>query len=74
MCVCINCQHVHDCIIYKIIQQQHNQQSSVQHILFFIPFQPLIEVNIYNTSNNIRTEWDLVECLSFVEQPGYWLT
>nr|QVY58037.1 hypothetical protein [Betaphycus gelatinus] len=74
MCICINCQHVHHCITYSVIQYQHNKQSSVKNILFFIPFEPLIEVNIYNIEDNVKMEWDIVECLSFAEQPGCWLT
>ena len=72
MCICINCRHVHNCTIYKVIQKQHNQNVR-QSQVFFIPSDTLININITQTNNSIKLDWDLVECLSFVEEPGKWL-
>lgn len=72
MCICINCRHVHNCTTYRVIQKQH--QQSVDSIpAFFIPNNTLIDVNIDNSSNLTQFDWDLVECSSFVEEPGKWL-
>ena len=72
MCICINCRHVHNCTVYKIIQKQH-KQNIVASPIKFIPSNTLININIYQSIHSIIFDWDLVECLSFVEQPGQWL-
>lgn len=72
MCICINCRHVHNCTIYQIIQKQHKQKIHYSDIMFS-PSDTLININI-NLSENLTTiDWDLVECLSFIEYPGKWL-
>nr|YP_009732160.1 hypothetical protein [Gracilaria spinulosa]QHS70807.1 hypothetical protein [Gracilaria spinulosa] len=77
MCICVNCKHVHNCITYDLIQQQHNRRYNNKIINnYFIPKEALISINI-NTNymdTNICFDWDLIECLSFVEIPGYWIT
>ena len=72
MCICINCRHVHNCTTYKIIQKQH-RQSTYQSKIMFVPGDTLIDINISQSMNSIKLDWDLVECSSFVEQPGKWL-
>nr|YP_010903444.1 hypothetical protein REP88_pgp131 [Hypnea cryptica]WCH55897.1 hypothetical protein [Hypnea cryptica] len=74
MCICINCQHVKNCTIYKIILIQHNQPISKRHHTLFTPNNTLLQVSINQTYYDIKLEWDLVECSSFVEKPGFWLT
>lgn len=39
----------------------------------FIPVNTIIDVNLTQKKNSIYIDWDLIECLSFVERPGYWL-
>nr|WCH56094.1 hypothetical protein [Calliblepharis sp.] len=73
MCICINCQHVNKCTVYKIILKQHNQCIKTKHNTIFTPDNTLIKVNINQYLYNIKLEWDLIECSSFVEQPGCWL-
>nr|QCI06253.1 hypothetical protein [Dicranema revolutum] len=72
MCICINCRHVHSCTTYKIVQKKHYIKTTNTSNISFIPNNTLIEVNITNYLHNIKFEWDLIECSSFVEQPGYW--
>lgn len=72
MCICINCRHVHNCTIYKIIQKQHQQKTYSPEIVF-IPSDTIINININQSNNLIKFDWDLVECSSFVEEPGKWL-
>lgn len=71
MCICINCRHVNNCYTYQIIQKQH--QQNLQKLFTFIPSNTLINVNIASEIQVTNFDWDLVECLSFVEQPGQWL-
>lgn len=73
MCICINCQHVKNCTIYKIILIQHNQQISPKNNIVFSPSNTLVQININHNLYNMKLEWDLVECSSFVEKPGFWL-
>ena len=28
---------------------------------------------LYSTNNELEIEWDIIECLSFKEKPGYWV-
>nr|YP_010197967.1 hypothetical protein LK227_pgp135 [Gracilaria multipartita]UAD86383.1 hypothetical protein [Gracilaria multipartita] len=75
MCICVNCRHVHSCATYYLIQKQHNYRYSKKIISnYFIPKEALINININITNKNICFDWDLIECLSFVEIPGYWTT
>nr|AOM64545.1 hypothetical protein Riqu_066 [Riquetophycus sp.] len=72
MCICINCRHVHNCTTYKIIQKQHEQDVYKSYSVF-IPSQTIIKVNINTSLKSTQFDWDLIECLSFIEQPGKWL-
>ena len=72
MCICINCRHVHNCTTYKIIQKQHKQYI-YQSNKIFIPSETIINVNIRSYMQSTKFDWDLVECLSFIEKPGQWL-
>nr|YP_010726632.1 hypothetical protein P8482_pgp087 [Hypnea edeniana]WCH54703.1 hypothetical protein [Hypnea edeniana]WDY85107.1 hypothetical protein [Hypnea edeniana] len=74
MCICINCRHVKDCITYKIILIQHNQSVSRKNDIVFTPSNTLVQININQSLYHMKLEWDLVECSSFVEKPGFWLT
>ena len=72
MCICINCRHVRNCITYQLVQKQH-QQDIYLSTLFFIPSDTIIQININSYPTSSKLDWDLIECLSFVEQPGQWL-
>nr|YP_010903642.1 hypothetical protein REP92_pgp133 [Hypnea wynnei]WCH56494.1 hypothetical protein [Hypnea wynnei] len=78
MCICINCKHVKNCTTYKIILIEHNQPipKKNKNNIVFTPNNTLIQININQAlySNSIKYEWDLVECSSFVEKPGFWLS
>ena len=72
MCICINCRHVNHCSTYKFIQKQHKQYSSKTEIIF-LPINTLIKVNINQSLYGSKFDWDLTECLSFIEKPGNWM-
>lgn len=76
MCICINCRHVHNCQTYWFIRKQHSNYSKNLKIQepTIVPTNTVINININKSSNYITIDWDLVECLSFTEKPGYWLT
>ena len=77
MCICINCRHINKCVVYAEIKKQHN---IVKKICIkgstFLPYNNTIQINalIHKKTTQIYLDWDLTECLSFIEQPGSWLT
>nr|YP_010986019.1 hypothetical protein NDC12_pgp199 [Polyopes affinis]WOL36937.1 hypothetical protein [Polyopes affinis] len=73
MCICINCVHVHTCITYALIKKQHVKFVDNK-IKNFMPNDTIIEINIKSSKDRINFDWDLKECSSFTEKPGYWLT
>nr|YP_009774114.1 conserved hypothetical plastid protein [Caulacanthus okamurae]QIZ74731.1 conserved hypothetical plastid protein [Caulacanthus okamurae] len=73
MCICINCRHIHNCTTYLVIQKQHKKNSKFTSQSYFVPLDTLVEVNIYQNIDDIKFEWDLTQCLSFVEKPGNWI-
>nr|ARW68271.1 hypothetical protein [Chondria sp. (in: red algae)] len=74
MCICINCRHIHYCLTYEFINKQHNRQFKyMTNNLNFAPINTVINVNLSRRQSLIYIDWDLIECLSFVEKPGYWL-
>nr|QUE29976.1 Ycf34 [Erythrocladia irregularis] len=72
MCICINCYHVNNCSTYYSIEKQH-KKSHLNIDPFFVPQSPVVNVNIINQHLDIALDWDVVECLSFVEAPGKWI-
>nr|YP_010902848.1 hypothetical protein REP59_pgp132 [Hypnea flava]WCH54902.1 hypothetical protein [Hypnea flava] len=74
MCICINCQHVKDCTTYKTILVQHDQPISRENDIIFTPKNTLVQINMNQSLYNVKLEWDIAECSSFVEKPGFWLT
>nr|ARO91053.1 conserved hypothetical plastid protein [Flintiella sanguinaria] len=72
MCICINCIYINSCIQYSIIEKNHKEKFFNPYASFE-PVSPIINVNLYNKNNSIDIDWDLIECLSFVESPGKWL-
>ena len=73
MCICINCRHIDYCTTYSFIRNQH-EEFSKNHKITFNPFNSIINVNVNKTKGQILIDWDLIECVSFVEKPGNWLT
>nr|YP_536910.1 hypothetical chloroplast protein 34 [Neopyropia yezoensis]Q1XDQ8.1 RecName: Full=Uncharacterized protein ycf34 [Neopyropia yezoensis]AGH27554.1 hypothetical chloroplast protein 34 [Neopyropia yezoensis]QFZ66890.1 Ycf34 [Neopyropia yezoensis]WKD83385.1 hypothetical protein [Neopyropia yezoensis]BAE92353.1 unnamed protein product [Neopyropia yezoensis] len=71
MCICINCNHITKCNTYHLIESQHKQPHLTRSPLF-IPKYPVVHVNISNNCTYNQIDWDLVECLSFVEKPNSW--
>nr|YP_009392654.1 hypothetical protein [Bostrychia tenella]ARW61216.1 hypothetical protein [Bostrychia tenella] len=76
MCICINCCHISNCQTYRFIEQQHlNSPKNLKKIKwFFIPKETVVNINVKKNNHYITIDWDLIECLSFTEQPGHWLT
>nr|QCI09136.1 hypothetical protein [Inkyuleea mariana] len=72
MCICINCRHANNCNTYYFIKQQHYNYRLKKNTNF-IPINTLIKINIIHFMNESKFDWDLIECLSFVEKPGNWL-
>nr|YP_010925545.1 hypothetical protein RMC00_pgp169 [Neoporphyra dentata]WKD83777.1 hypothetical protein [Neoporphyra dentata]BCA87243.1 conserved hypothetical plastid protein Ycf34 [Neoporphyra dentata] len=70
MCICINCNHISECDTYHLIESQHKQLHLTE-TPSFIPKCPVVCVNI-SSSSHTQIDWDLVECLSFVEKPNSW--
>lgn len=71
MCICVNCIHVNKCTTYNLIAQQHGRVSKI-FSKTFTPISTIIIVNI-KINNTTIFDWDLQECLSFAEKPGYWI-
>nr|ARO91286.1 conserved hypothetical plastid protein [Rhodochaete parvula]ASK39635.1 hypothetical protein Rhodc_094 [Rhodochaete parvula] len=72
MCICINCYHVSNCVTYYSVETQHEKE----HLNIkpcFLPQFPIIDVNIQTSYKIVILDWDVIECSSFVEQPGKWL-
>ena len=72
MCICINCRHLHVCSTYQLVNNQHEIVNR-EKLYTFDPEFPIINVNISKDENIIKIDWDVIECLSFSEQPGKWL-
>ena len=72
MCICINCRHIDYCTTYNFIKSQHRKFSNNQKSTFH-PFNATVNVNINKKKGQLLIDWDLIECLSFVEKPGNWL-
>nr|QCI04118.1 hypothetical protein [Antithamnionella ternifolia] len=77
MCICINCKHLNNCRTYHFIEVQHKlklkRKKYWEESYNFIPVNTLIQINLKQTSQSNLLDWDLIECLSFVENPGAWL-
>nr|QCI07507.1 hypothetical protein [Malaconema sp.] len=72
MCICVNCRHMKKCELYMFIQKQHQNMNIINESINFLPIKTLLQVNINKGLNHTIIDWDLIECLSFVEQPGLW--
>jgi len=74
MCICVNCKHIKKCKTYLFIQKQHQQKIKSNINNPFIPSNTIITININHIKNfSTKLDWDLIECSSFIEKPGYWL-
>ena len=73
MCICINCRHIQKCQTYRFIEEQHYNTNTYQEGENFVPINTLIIVSINKKNNSLLLDWDVKECLSFIEQPGSWL-
>ena len=75
MCICINCKHIKTCQTYSFIEKQHNSYLIQNHYdRTFIPDNTIIQINIKKQINLYTLDWDLTECMSFIEKPGSWIT
>nr|YP_009369878.1 conserved hypothetical plastid protein [Boldia erythrosiphon]ARO90566.1 conserved hypothetical plastid protein [Boldia erythrosiphon] len=73
MCICINCKHVQNCSTYYLIEGQHEKLHFNNYPLF-IAHVPVININIILQNQQVKFDWDVTNCLSFVEDPEKWLT
>nr|YP_010170936.1 hypothetical protein K8K75_pgp130 [Chondria tumulosa]QSD57077.1 hypothetical protein [Chondria tumulosa] len=73
MCICINCRHIHDCKTYQFISREHNKTLYHKNDILFTPLNTMVNVNVNKKDKKLFIDWDLIECSSFVEKPGYWL-
>jgi len=71
MCICVNCTYVDRCLTYHAVEHQH-QQPHLTASPDFEPTEPEINVNIRQKDDVIEMEWDVVGCLSFVQESGKW--
>jgi hypothetical protein len=69
MCICIHCHYVDRCLTYHAVEHQH-QQLHLTLTPDFEPMEPSINVNIRNGGKEM--EWDVVGCLSFLEERNKW--
>jgi len=73
MCICINCKFVSNCSIYSLIEKQHSQINNLNKKDYsFVPHYSVININIIAGTQN-QLDWDIIECLSYTEEPGKWL-
>ena len=71
MCICVNCTYVDRCLTYHAVEHQH-QQPHLTESPDFEPTEPEINVNIRQKDDVIEMDWDVVGCLSFVQESGKW--
>ena len=71
MCICINCKHIKYCNTYYLIESKHKLTLSCN-IYDFTPNHTIIQINLKKYTDIYILDWDLIECLSFVERPGSW--
>lgn len=74
MCICINCRHIHNCKTYHFIDRQHRNLNMYLDKYNFSPLKTIINVHINKKNKQTIFDWDLKECSSFTEEPGYWLS
>nr|YP_009313062.1 Hypothetical protein ycf34 [Dermonema virens]SCW21316.1 Hypothetical protein ycf34 [Dermonema virens] len=71
MCICINCLYVHECSTYKFIKSQHSVNFQ-EYETKFDPIKPIVYANFVRQTKKSHIDWDVTECLSFLEKPGSW--
>ncbi len=69
MCICVHCHYVDRCITYHAVEEQH-QQPHLTLEPDFDPVSPEINVNI--RKGGTEMEWDVVGCVSFLEERNKW--
>lgn len=72
MCICLNCNFIYNCDVYQMIEEKH-KQVKLKKKKNFIPYSPLILVNITKIKNENEIEWDVIDCLSYEEFLGAWM-
>ena len=73
MCICINCIYVHQCSTYQFVTIQHGNNNLKHSDNFrFEPSYSILHANYIETNQGLQIDWDVTECLSFLEQPGSW--
>nr|YP_010865305.1 hypothetical protein QQR83_pgp069 [Campylaephora boydenii]WGT74195.1 hypothetical protein [Campylaephora boydenii] len=73
MCICINCKHIKYCKTYSFIEKKHKIITNYN-IHTFIPNHTIIQINLKKQTRSYVLDWDLIECLSFIEKPGSWIS
>nr|YP_009312859.1 Hypothetical protein ycf34 [Helminthora furcellata]SCW21113.1 Hypothetical protein ycf34 [Helminthora furcellata]SCW23973.1 Hypothetical protein ycf34 [Helminthora furcellata] len=73
MCICINCLYVHKCSTYQFVTIQHNENKHYSSMTtIFHPIDPILNANFKEINMSMEVDWDVIECLSFLEKPGNW--
>lgn len=77
MCICINCHFIKTCELYKVIEKKHgiaNKFAINYNSKPFTPKQSIVKNKyIYNQQDEIIKDWDVNECVNFLEKPGNWI-
>ena len=72
-CICINCKYLKECAAYHKVESKHDERHLNEYPSFY-PDHPIVNILLLNNSNKqTQIEWDVVDCLSFIEMPGYWI-
>nr|YP_009504500.1 hypothetical protein [Cyanophora sudae]AWW13719.1 hypothetical protein [Cyanophora sudae] len=66
MCICVNCDLLTVCSVYQTIENLHCVSSANAKNSIFEPRKSQIAININSSSGNIKHEWDVIFCDSFV--------
>ena len=61
--------------MYYNVAENHNETKEIQNRenIFFPQSAILYSLLSYSNTGNCFIEWDINECLSYVEKPGNWL-
>jgi hypothetical protein len=73
MCICLNCEYLNICIQYFFVEKKHNELNITKYPTF-LPLQSIISINFFEKDQKLEIEWDVIDCLSFKEHPGKWIS
>nr|YP_009297260.1 hypothetical protein Psor_128 [Porphyridium sordidum]AOM66603.1 hypothetical protein Psor_128 [Porphyridium sordidum] len=66
---------IRECIKYYFVDKEHCGVEKDKNKSFsFTPRSSIVNANIYKQEEQLDIDWDVIECLSFIEKPGIWLS